>query len=55
MSVYLIYSANIYIILVCARKYSLLYRGDSLRLTICACYTLEMALNVGPDVSLGNR
>jgi hypothetical protein len=33
---------------------SVLYKGDGLRLTTCACYSWEMDLNVGPNVSLHN-
>jgi hypothetical protein len=30
------------------------YKGDSSRCTICACYSWEVALNVGLDVSFSN-
>jgi hypothetical protein len=35
-------------------KCSILNKGDDLRLSICACYSWEMALNVGLDVSFDN-
>jgi hypothetical protein len=34
---------------VCSSR--VLYEGDDLRLADCVCYTWEMALNVGIDVS----
>jgi hypothetical protein len=35
-------------------KCSVLYKGDCLRLIICACYLLEVTLNVGLDVLFDN-
>jgi hypothetical protein len=35
-------------------KCSTLYNGDGLRLTVCVCYSWEMALNIGRDVSFDN-
>jgi hypothetical protein len=35
-------------------KYSILYKGGGLRLIIYACYSWEMALNFGLDVSSDN-
>jgi hypothetical protein len=35
-------------------KCSILYKRDTLRLIICACYSLGKALNVGLDVSFDN-
>jgi hypothetical protein len=35
-------------------KYSRLYKGDNLRLTIYACYSWEMALNITLIVSFDN-
>jgi hypothetical protein len=35
-------------------KCSILRKGGGLRLNICVCYLLEMALNVGPDALLDN-
>jgi hypothetical protein len=32
----------------------MLYTGDGLRLAVCACYSLELALNVGLDASFDN-
>jgi hypothetical protein len=32
-------------------KRSMLYKGNCLRFTVCACYSWEMALNVGLDAS----
>jgi hypothetical protein len=34
--------------------YGMLYKGDGLRMSICACYSLEMALNIDLDVSFDN-
>jgi hypothetical protein len=31
----------------------MLYEGDGIQLVICACYSWEMALTVGLDVSFG--
>jgi hypothetical protein len=36
----------------CSRR--ILYKGDDLRLTICAYYAWEVALNVGLDLSCCN-
>jgi hypothetical protein len=33
---------------------TILYKADCLRLNICACYSWEMALNVGLEVSFDN-
>jgi putative salt-induced outer membrane protein YdiY len=35
-------------------KYSVLYKGYSLQLIICACHSWHMALNAGLDVSFDN-
>jgi hypothetical protein len=35
-------------------KCNILYKGESLRLIICGCYSLEMASNVGLGVSFDN-
>jgi hypothetical protein len=35
-------------------KCSVLYKADGLRLTICACYSWQMTLNVSFDASFGN-
>jgi hypothetical protein len=35
-------------------KCSILYKRDGLRFTTCACYSWEMALNVGLDVPFDN-
>jgi hypothetical protein len=35
-------------------KCRILYKGGSLQLTIYACYSWEIALNIGPDASFNN-
>jgi hypothetical protein len=35
-------------------KFNILYKGDDIRLSTWACYSWEMALNVGLDVSFDN-
>jgi hypothetical protein len=49
VSVYRVYSLHNYNML----KYGIPCEGDSLRLTVCACYAWEMVLHVGLDVSFG--
>jgi hypothetical protein len=55
VSVYHVYSVSIDSLLmwICV-KYSILYKGDYLGFTICACYSWEMALNVRLDASFDN-
>jgi hypothetical protein len=35
-------------------KCSILYKGDRLRLTVCACYPWELMLNFSFDASFDN-
>jgi hypothetical protein len=41
-------------ILVWICEVSILYTAHDLRLTVCACYSCKMALNVGLDASFDN-